>query len=501
MLIIQEMSKKIHARLNRYFAWLDITLLLLLTVFILSGINLVPFHGDESAFILMSEDYDKIVKQGDLRRILFNPEGSTKQNIRLSTGSILAFSIGFARDITNTEGPMHKWLWGASWEENIILGNMPNSQLLRLARTCSALMGALSIVIFFVTALQLLSSRLAAWTATLVLATQGDILVNFRRAMQEGPKFLFLILTLYIASHILKDFQRMKTRRYLYVLLGVASGLTLAAKQDTAPMLIAVYLALALIPIWKKETVRTILINILYLGAATILAFACFLAFMPVLWGWWESVVVLTGFASILFQLPLWKTDRAAKPLVLAGCVLIIGMTVASPTLWRRFPAPLFIMFETRESILGGQVGYYKGNNFSTAKDRMTFFLKTTLSSKAMYMEAPSFDIPPVHEQITAYENSLISGRTGSLLADGFVAVLVVIGGWALLRQFNAESLLIYSLLITSGILLFAMVPLPWQRYFLIMQIPYALLAGAGANRIWIWGKYSMNRRSIKRAE
>jgi hypothetical protein len=158
-------------------------------------------------------------------------------------------------------------------------------------------------------------------------------------------------------------------------------------------------------------------------------------------------------------------------------------------------------MFETRESILGGQVGYYKGNNFSTAKDRMTFFLKTTLSSKAMYMEAPSFDIPPVHEQITAYENSLISGRTGSLLADGFVAVLVVIGGWALLRQFNAESLLIYSLLITSGILLFAMVPLPWQRYFLIMQIPYALLAGAGANQIWIWGKYSMNRRSIKRAE
>jgi 4-amino-4-deoxy-L-arabinose transferase-like glycosyltransferase len=488
------MLQKIHAKLNKYFAWLDITLLLLLTVYILSGINLVPFHGDESAFILMSEDYDKIVKQGDLRRVLFNPEGSTKQYIRLSTGSILAFSIGFARDITNTEGPMNKWLWGASWEENIMMGNMPSFQLLRLARTCSALMGALSIVLFFITARQLLSSRLAAWTATLVLATHGDILVNFRRAMQEGPKFFFLILTLYIASLVLKDFQSMNTRRYLYVLLGIASGLILATKQDTAPMLIAVYLALALIPIWKKETVRTILINFLYLGAATILAFACFLAFMPVFWAWWKSVVVLTGFATILFQLPVWKTDRAAKPLALAGCVFIIWMTISSPMLWRRFPAPVIIMIETRESIIGGQVKNYKDNNpfyFNTAKDRMKFLLETTLTSKAMYMEAPSFDIPPVHEQITAYEDSFLSGRTGSLLADGFIAVLVVIGGWALLRQFNAESLFVYSLLITTGILLFAMVPLPWQRYFLIMQIPYALIAGAGVNQLWNWGKFN----------
>ena len=488
------MSQKIHAKLNRYFVWLDITLLLLLTIYILSGINLVPFHGDESAFILMSEDYDKIVKQGDLRRILFDPAGSTKQNIRLSTGPILAFSIGFARDITNTEGPMNKWLWGATWEENIILGNMPSPQLLRLARTCSALMGALGIVLFFMVARQFFPSRLAAWLATLLLATHGDILVNFRRAMQEGPKFFFLILTLYIAAHILKDFQSMKTRRYLYVLLGVASGLTLAAKQDTAPMLIAIYLALALIPVWKKDTARTILINVLYLGAATILAIAFFLAFMPVFWNWWESVVVLTGFAAVLFQLPVWNIDRAAKPLALAGCVLIIGMTLAFPTLWRRFPAPLNIMIKTRESILGGQVNYYKDNNLfylNTAKNKMKFLLETTLSSKVMYMEAPSFDIPPVHEQIAAYEDSLISGRTGSLLADGLVAVLVVIGGWSLLRQFNAESLFIYSLLITTGILLFAMVPLPWQRYFLIMQIPYALIAGAGVNQLWNWGKFN----------
>ena len=489
MSIIQEMSQKIHAKLNKHVAWLDVILLLLLTVYIVSGINLIPFHGDESAFIFMSEDYDKIVKQGEFRDVLFNSKGVSKQYIRLSTGSILPFSIGFARDITNTQGPIQKWLWGASWEENIRQGNMPNPRLLLLARTCSAFMGALSILLFFMTAYQFFSSRSAAWLATLALATQGDILVNFRRAMQEGPKFLFLILTLYIASHILKDFQGMKSRRYPYVLLGVASGLTLAAKQDTAPMLIAIYLALALIPIWKKETARIILINILYLGGATSLAYACFLAFMPVFWGWWESVLVLVGFVTILFQGPIWKIDRAAKALAVAGCVLIIGMTIVTPTLWLRFPTPVTSMIETRKVLMGAQAGHYDNKNFGAIKDKMIFLLETTLSSNVMYMEAASFDVPVVHEQIAVYEDSFLSGRTGSLLADGFIAILAIIGGWSLLRYFSEESLLIYSLLITSAVLLVALDPLPWQRYFLIIQIPYALIAGAGANQIWIWGK------------
>ena len=499
MSIIQEISKKIHAGLNKHFAWLDLILLLLLTVYIQSGMNLIPFHGDESAFIFMSQDYDRIVKQGDLRRIYLSPAGSMEQSVRLTTGSILSLSIGFARDITNTEGPIPAWDWDISWEENILRGNLPNPWLLRLARTCSALMGALSVVLLFMTVRQLFAPSLTAWTAVVVFATQGEVLVNFRRAMQEGPKFLFLILTLYIASYILKDFQGMKMRRVSYVLLGIASGLTLAAKQDTAPMLIAIYLALAFIPVWKKEAVRTILINVLYLGAATILAGAFFLALMPIFWAWWKSAVVLIGFVTILFQLPVWKNDRAAKLLALASCALLIGMTIASPTLWAKFPTPIKIMIDTRKSLLKGQVEYYRGNNpfsFVTLQDRLLFLLETTMTSKVLYMEVPDFDIPPVHEQIATYEASPVSGRTGSLLVDGLVAVLVVIGGWALLRQINAESLLIYSLLITSGVLLFAMIPLPWQRYYLIMQIPYSILAGAGVNQIWIWGNF--NQQAIK---
>jgi hypothetical protein len=104
-------------------------------------------------------------------------------------------------------------------------------------------------------------------------------------------------------------------------------------------------------------------------------------------------------------------------------------------------------------------------------------------------MEVSSFDIPPFHQQISTYEASILSGRTGSPLVDGFIVLLTIIGGWVLLKQFNGESLFIYSLLIITAVLLFIMIPTPWQRYFLIMQIPYSLIAGVGANQVWIWGK------------
>jgi hypothetical protein len=110
-------------------------------------------------------------------------------------------------------------------------------------------------------------------------------------------------------------------------------------------------------------------------------------------------------------------------------------------------------------------------------------------------MEASSFDVPPFHEQITAYEDSFFSGRVGSPLMDGFITILAAVGGWALLRRFNTESLFVYSLLITSGILLFFMIPLPWQRYFLIMQIPYALIAGVGVSQLWIYGRKLIQRQ------
>lgn len=497
--MIQEIQQKIHALPTRSSRLLDGILLVILVLYIVAGIALAPFHGDESIYIWRSQDYDSVVKQREIRWILFTETDEIEQQLRLSIGSILIYSIGFARDIAGIEDVNNNWRWGHTWDANIAEGNMPDRQTLILARFCSAIMGAASIVLFFLTARRLFSSRVLAWAATIVLATQGDILLNFRRAMQEGPKFLFLMATLYLASHILTGLKHGKANRSFYALVGLASDLTLAAKQDASPVLVAIYLALALIPVLEKKNLQFILVNLLYLAAATILSFAVFLLFMPLLWGWWETILALNGLALLLFQIPVWNFHRLAKPLFFSGLLLVFSMTILSPRQWLRVSTPVSAMVEVRKTLLDVQTDYYVRRDLpylNTMENRVRFLLKTTLTSNVMYMEFIDLDMDPVHEQIAVYETSFIRGRIRSSFTDALIAILFLIGGWKLSRNLGAETVMLAALLLVTATILMLTIPLPWQRYFLVMQIPYALIAGAGAGQVWEWGKQYIAQRS-----
>ena len=495
MLMIQERLGKIHTMLERQVVWLDTILLTVLCIFIVAGIRLVPFHGDEATYIWMSQDYDYIVNYRNPRAVLFNPEQDLdgKSIVRLSIGSILSFSIGFMRDLINSNIPVNGyWHWGLSYEENVAQGYMPDSQHLMMARACSAIMGALGVVFFFLAVRLLLHSRLAAWIATLALATQGDLLANFRRAMQEGPKFLFLMLTILLGSYILQDLKQLQPRKHRYVMFGMTGGLMLAAKQDTVSLLIAIYVALSLIPFWQRQTFKEIFENLLYLAAATSLAIGSFFLLMPVFWGWWETSLVLTGFSMILLNILQWNIDRNAKLMTSAGCALVIGMTILSPSLWRKFSMPFSAMVDVRKMMIDSQLKYYTENHLSYLDSpglKVSFLLSSTLTSKVMYMDTSGFDVEPIREQIVVYEFSLLSGRTDAPILDGFIVILFIVGTRGLIKHFRAESLFTFSLLVFTVAFLLLFVPLPWRRYFLIMQVPYALIAGAGAEQIWTWGK------------
>jgi hypothetical protein len=498
----QGISQKINTKTNRWIELVDVIVLLFLAAFIISGITLVPFHGDEATHILMSQDYDTLVKKGDLSAFLFDPSSAksfSKNGTRLTIGSILWFSIGLARDITNIDSKLNgRWLWGATWTDNIEKGNMPSYQLLTLARACSASMGALSIIFFFLTARNLLKSRLLAWVSIILLATHGDILLNFRRSLQEGPKFLFLLITLFLATHILQDLKMDRVRRVLYILLGIASGFTLAAKQDAAPALVAIYLSLASILFWENERISAIVANILYLSAAGILAYASFLILMPVFWGWWETSLAMIGFSILLLQIPVWSSNKLAKPMILAGCLLIITTTIVFRLQWLKVFTPISEMIEIRKVLLNTQIGHQTSPfNFDTIDNKARFLLRTILTSNVMYLESESYDSGPIKEQIKIYETSYIHGRLGSLVWDVPIIIIFVIGFWVLFKQSNPESTFIFSLLFVPAIILLATVPLPWQRYFLIMQIPYALIAGAGAKQIWLWGKEMVIHKKV----
>jgi len=177
--------------------------------------------------------------------------------------------------------------------------------------------------------------------------------------------------------------------------------------------------------------------------------------------------------------------------MALVGSALMIGMTIVSPLQGFSIFAPISKMMQVREAIVKGQVNYRIDNDLpylDTVENKTKFLLKTVLTSSVMYMEVETFDIEPVNEQIAVYETSYVKGRINSPILDVLIVILFIVGAWVLFRRFDMESLLIFSLLLITAIFLFVAIPLPWQRYYLIMQIPYSLIAGAGAGEIWAWG-------------
>lgn len=94
MSIINEVLGKIHALSEKHKIWLDVIFLLFCVAYVLAGLSLVPFHGDESAYLILSEDYDKVFKKHEVEKILFDPDGKSKQYLRLSTGESYLFLLG-----------------------------------------------------------------------------------------------------------------------------------------------------------------------------------------------------------------------------------------------------------------------------------------------------------------------------------------------------------------------------------------------------------------------
>jgi hypothetical protein len=448
----------------------------------------------------MSQDYDRIFKKHDLDKVLYQIPPDSRQYSRLGTGSIHEYIIGFARDITNNNQGIKKWVWSKSWDENVLERNMPSTRLLNLARMGVALTGSIAVLFLFLIALLLFSSRIIAWSTILIFVSQGPVLVSIRRAMQEGPKFLFLTLIIICAIFIFKDLKNVNFRRWPYAFLGILCGISLAAKQDIVPMLAAVYISLAFLPVWNKQGSRTILLNLYYLGVSTIFVYPLFLTFMPVFWAWWPNIIALIGIAIIFFQIPLYKSNVQARWLAVIGFMLVIGITMFSPNLWANMNVPANAMVEMRAEMSGGPIKNYTISYFSDPailSAKAKFFWNNIYSSDVMYFEHTNFDVPPFHKIIDIYENSLLSGRVGSIWADSLIAALFFIGLYAISRRLNTENLFTGLLFFVSGILLFILIPVEWQRYTLIMQIPYSMIAGVGVWQVWLWTGSHLNVRQL----
>src|SRR5258708_24012471 len=130
----------------------------LLIFYLLAGVKLVPFHGDESTIIHKSRDW-YLLAQGNLSAILYSatPVDPAEQELRLVNGVVSEYSTGLLASLSGfgLHDLPKQWLWGADWELNRANGHFPSEPLLFVGRLASALLTALSIALVFALARRL----------------------------------------------------------------------------------------------------------------------------------------------------------------------------------------------------------------------------------------------------------------------------------------------------------------------------------------------------------
>ncbi len=427
---------------HRFFDGLYIGVLFL---YLVAGMRTAPFHGDESTIIYMSHDWYTLVQSRDITSLLYrdsplDPKSESDQSLRLLNGVISKYSIGFMAMLGGIADKdlNEPWDWSLDWWANGYFRHFPTEPLLLLARMSSTLMLGISIAAVFATA-RLLAGRAAGWVASFLYTMMPAVLLNGRRAMFEGADLMGITLVI-LAGVLVASRMKLSDRRTdvkYWLLLGAASGLALASKHTTALVIAPVFGTLFLLN-WRRfgQTIRCA-------AGVAVVAGLVFLALNP---AWW------------------------ADPLRMPGRVLSM-----------------------RSSLLSSQTSGY--GSYTGITDRLTALVEYPIG-QPQYAEDAKYDWTQwIGSDIKAYETSGLAGLWGPVSNIGFI--LLMLAGAALIvwalgpgrtqLSFNRPSLVVFLVVFVSGVAsVFAFTPLAWQRYYLPLTAPMAILGGLSAG----WRNY-----------
>jgi hypothetical protein len=409
-----------------------------LLLFMLAGVNVTPFHGDESTIIEMSRDWYRLIVDHNLSHVLYaaHPLDSAAQGdqeLRLLNGVLSKYAIGLATSISGIAANdlTTRWIWGQDWYTNQYYNHIPVNPLLFIARMSSVLMAMLSVAFAFRIGLTLDGTRGAFLTA-FIYATLPAVLLNGRRAMFEGAFLLATALLIFAALRIARQMQHdHRWRSWLF--FGFAVGLTPAAKHTA--VLPAIPIFVALLWLGRNHWLRTIQ----HMIVSFLVAGAVFLALNP---AWWS------------------------QPLQMPSVVL-----------------------KLRQEILNDQA--IPTNLYHSTSDRVSALVDFTLGGPQYFEE--QFDGPQgwqdwLRDQINAYSSSGLVGIDWSRL--GIAAwVLIALGIAAMVRTafldhadraHSAVTLTILAIVLFSVVAIFLVTPLAWQRYYLPLALPLAISLASG---------------------
>ncbi len=420
---------------------IDLAFLLALSIYVLAGSDLAPFHADESTIIFMSRDYAYQFIDGDLDRIRYDPDAllTNETQLRLINGTVskmligLAWhSAGYTIDDLNTD-----WDWGGDWEYNLAANHLPSDDLLHTARLPQALLMAASVWAMFALGWRL-GGRGTAYFAALYLALCPPLLLNGRRAMMEAALTCFSLLTILAAAGWIAVWRRGRRAIGASLLLGAAAGLTIASKHTGVVIAGAALAACVLAVVWSSWRERRRLTGLLPVAGAVLLALGVFYLLNPAWWG--ADIPALFG------QILDWRT-----------------------------------------ALLDGQTRAFGG--YASLDDRLAGWLRQVLIAQPQYFEVESWGaIPTITEQIARYEASVWRGLPlgGGWPGAALIGLLAIIGVLRLLRgdDQNTGARLSVGLWAGAAVLTALASPVEWQRYYLPVYPAVGLLAAHGLTQV-----------------
>ncbi|MFN8449777.1 MAG: phospholipid carrier-dependent glycosyltransferase [Anaerolineae bacterium] len=411
---------------------IDILWLLLLGAFVFAGLPIATFHGDETYHIYTSTDYNTLFIEHRPQDLLVHSLWESDSGYqRLMNGGLTRYAIGLTWHLAGMSAadlPTHGYLFGSSYEENAAWGYVPDVDDLTIFRLSSTLFTALSVAVMFLIG-RLYGGRPLAYLVSALYTLNPVILLNGRRAMQEGVLLFFGLLTIYIALSIASRREAMLPVRWRWWLsLIIAGALALASKYSGFVYLIPAYLAIVLPELLRRSAATLPLVGGLVLCA--VLTLALFFALSPGLW-----------------------YDPAAR---------------------------IRDVIQGRFDVIQTQVGLDPGAPTSLTQRAVAIFTQPFMTTVQHYEIAPV--APP--DQIARYMESPLNGVQFGTIFGGLLTLLAMFGlvVSAVPRlRLNPSRALAAGLYLWLAVNVAALMvnPLPWQRYYLPLIPVMTLLAGS----------------------
>jgi hypothetical protein len=151
----------------------------------------------------------------------------------------------------------------------------------------------------------------------------------------------------------------------------------------------------------------------------------------------------------------------------------------------------LFNLVETPIEVLVRRGGLMRmqaedtGLRLDSLDERAAMLVKETYFAGTQYFEDPRWaTFESIQAQIRAYEDARLDGRDGGIMWGVLIVALNALGGvWLARHRYQGTALLMMRWLLIPALSLI-MNPLAWQRYYIIIHAPVAVLAGLGLRQI-----------------